>query len=313
MLILAGKDILSYTLNADCEYPFYEQEGKKVKKASLILEGGAKRGIFTSGVLDYLMEKEYYIPHVIGVSAGSCNAVDYVSRQPQRTKACMIRSGDDGKMISFHQFFRTKSLLDMDLIFERDPKELHPFDFDTYFASDMTCEIVVTNCLTGEAEYLTETRDGDRLMQLCRASSSMPLVTPMVEIDGTPYLDGGIADSIPLIHSMKSGYRKNVLILTRNKGYRKNMSKRDALMYQTAFKEYPNLVRALCQRAHQYNEVMERIEKWEEEGKIFVVRPEIATVSRLESKPEVLENFYRHGYEKMKEQFAQLQDFLSEA
>ena len=141
----------------------------------------------------------------------------------------------------------------------------------------------------------------------------MPLVTPMVEIGGTPYLDGGIADSIPLIHSMKSGYRKNVLILTRNKGYRKNMSKRDALMYQTAFKEYPNLVRALCQRAHQYNEVMERIEKWEEEGKIFVVRPEIATVSRLESKPEVLENFYRHGYEKMKEQFAQLQDFLSEA
>lgn len=305
VLILAGKEFLSYTFNLE------EQEGKKVKKASLILEGGAKRGIFTSGVLDYLMEQEYYIPHVIGVSAGSCNAVDYVSRQPQRTKACMIRSGEDGKMISFHQFFRTRSLLDMDLIFERDPKELHPFDFDTYFSSEMTCEIVVTNCLTGQAEYLTETEDGDRLMQLCRASSSMPLVTPMVEIDGTPYLDGGIADSIPLIHSMKSGYRKNVLILTRNKGYRKNMSKRDVLMYQTVFKEYPNLVRALCRRAHQYNEVMQRIEQWEEEGQIFVIRPTIATVSRLEAKPEVLENFYQHGYDRMKEQFAALQSFLS--
>ena len=293
VLILAGKEFLSYTFNLE------EQEGKKVKKASLILEGGAKRGIFTSGVLDYLMEQEYYIPHVIGVSAGSCNAVDYVSRQPQRTKACMIRSGEDGKMISFHQFFRTRSLLDMDLIFERDPKELHPFDFDTYFSSKMTCEIVVTNCLTGQAEYLTETEDGDRLMQLCRASSSMPLVTPMVEIDGTPYLDGGIADSIPLIHSMKSGYRKN-------------MSKRDALMYQTVFKEYPNLVRALCRRAHQYNEVMQRIEQWEEEGQIFVIRPTIATVSRLEAKPEVLENFYQHGYDRMKEQFAALQSFLSE-
>ena len=146
-----------------------------MQKAALILEGGAKRGVFTSGVLDYLMEQEYYIPHVIGVSAGSCNAVDYVSRQPGRTKACMIRSGEDGKIINFHNFFQTKSLLDMDLIFERDPKELHPFDFDTYFASDMTCEIVVTNCESGQAEYYSEKEDGDRLMQLCRASSSMPL------------------------------------------------------------------------------------------------------------------------------------------
>lgn len=145
-----------------------------MQKAALILEGGAKRGVFTSGVLDYLMEQEYYIPHVIGVSAGSCNAVDYVSRQPGRTKACMIRSGEDGKIINFHNFFQTKSLLDMDLIFERDPKELHPFDFDTYFASDMTCEIVVTNCESGQAEYYSEKEDGDRLMQLCRASSSMP-------------------------------------------------------------------------------------------------------------------------------------------
>ena len=270
-----------------------------MQKAALILEGGAKRGVFTSGVLDYLMEQEYYIPHVIGVSAGSCNAVDYVSRQPGRTKACMIRSGEDGKIINFHNFFQTKSLLDMDLIFERDPKELHPFDFDTYFASDMTCEIVVTNCESGQAEYYSEKEDGDRLMQLCRASSSMPLVTPMVEIDGVPYLDGGIADSIPLIHSMRSGYRKNVLILTRSKGYRKTISKRDILMYQTVFKDYPNLARALCRRAHQYNEVMELVERWEEEGRIFVIRPQGKTVSRLESKPEVLEDFYQHGIEQM--------------
>ena len=305
-----------------------------MQKAALILEGGAKRGVFTSGVLDYLMEQEYYIPHVIGVSAGSCNAVDYVSRQPGRTKACMIRSGEDGKIINFHNFFQTKSLLDMDLILERDPKELHPFDFDTYFASDMTCEIVVTNCESGQAEYYSEKEDpfefcwiafdGEKadewmhccdgkaqyVMQLCRASSSMPLVTPMVEIDGVPYLDGGIADSIPLIHSMRSGYRKNVLILTRNKGYRKTISKRDILMYQTVFKDYPNLARALCRRAHQYNEVMELVERWEEEGRIFVIRPQGKTVSRLESKPEVLEDFYQHGIEQMKEHFGAMQDFL---
>ena len=182
--------------------------------------------------------------------------------------------------------------------------------FQPPFEMEPVREIVVTNCESGQAEYYSEKEDGDRLMQLCRASSSMPLVTPMVEIDGVPYLDGGIADSIPLIHSMRSGYRKNVLILTRSKGYRKTISKRDILMYQTVFKDYPNLARALCRRARQYNEVMELVERWEEEGRIFVIRPQGKTVSRLESKPEVLEDFYQHGIEQMKEHFGAMQDFL---
>lgn len=281
-----------------------------MQKAALILEGGAKRGIFTSGALDFLIEKEYYIPHVVGVSAGSCNAVDYVSRQKGRTKACMIRSGEDGKLVTFHSLFRKKSLLDMDLIFERDPMELHPFDFDTYFASDMTCEIVVTNCLTGKAEYFSEYKDGKRLMKLCRASSSLPLVTPMVEIDGVPYLDGGLADSIPLLHTIRSGYRKNVLILTRNRGYRKTISRRTMMMYQTAFRRYPALARTICRRAYQYNRIMAAVEKWEDEGKIFVVRPTTRTVSRLETNREVLEAFYRHGYEQMEMQFELMKQFL---
>ena len=281
-----------------------------MKKASIILEGGAKRGIFTSGVLDYLMEKDYYIPHVVGVSAGSCNAVDYVSRQPGRTKICMIRSEIDGKMITFHNFLRSKSLLDMDLIFERDPMELHPFDFETYFASEMTCEIVVTNCLTGKAEYFSENKDGKRLMMICRASSSLPVVTPMVEIDGVSYLDGGLADSIPLIHCMRSGYRKNVLVLTRNKGYRKTMSHQKMMMYRTIFKDYPELTRTICSRAYQYNKIMSAVERWEEEGKIFVIRPQNRTVSRLESRAEVLVAFYQHGYEQMERQFDDMKRYL---
>ena len=122
----------------------------------------------------------------------------------------MIPDEQYGKYIyGIRDTIRTKSMMNMDLIFDRFPNELIPFDFDTYFQSEMHCELVTTNCLTGNAEYMTETEDPDRLMKICRASSSMPLVTPMVEIDGVPYLDGGIADSIPLIHSMRSGYRKD--------------------------------------------------------------------------------------------------------
>lgn len=292
---------------------FGKQEGdKEMKKSAIILEGGAKRGIFTSGVLDFLMENDYYIPHVIGVSAGSGNAANYLSRQKGRTKACTIRSELEGKMFNIHSVVHQKSLLDLDLIFERDPMELYPFDFDTYFSSDMTCEIVVTNCLNGRAEYLNETKDKKRLMKLFRASCSMPVLTPMVYIDGIPYLDGGLADSIPLIHSMRSGYRKNVVILTRNKGYRKSISKKSMAMYQRVYRDYPELLRTICSRAYQYNKTVSAIEKWEEEGKIFVIRPTVPAISRMENKAEALEAFYRNGYEQMEKQFEAMKEYLEQ-
>lgn len=281
------------------------------RDAAMILEGGAVRGVFTSGALDYLMEQDCYLPHVIGVSAGSCNAVDYVSKQRERTRDCIIRQGkEDGSLINFRKVIRNRSLFDMELLFEIDPNERHPFDFETFFSSEMTCEIVVTNCLDGKAEYLEEKSDPVRLMKLCRASSSIPLAAPMVKIDGIPYLDGGVADSIPLIHALKKGYGKSVLILTRNRGYRKSISKKSMALYTAALKGYPELARSICLRSYQYNKIMAYIEKWEDAGKIFVLRPGIRTVSRTESNPKVLMEFYKHGYEEMKEQYERLQEFL---
>lgn len=283
-----------------------------MKKAAMILEGGAVRGVFSSGVLDYLMEQECYLPHVIGVSAGSCNAINYVSRQKGRTRDCVIRAGkEDGKLINLRNAVKNKSLFDMDLLFEIDPNEKHPFDYETYFASKMTCEIVVTNCVTGQAEYLQEKQNRERLMKLCRASSSIPVVSPMVTIDSVPYLDGGIADSIPLIHSLRQGFRKNVLVLTRNRGYRKTMSRKSMAFYRAALGKYPELLRSVCLRPYHYNRIMTYIEKWEDEGKIFVIRPQIRTVSRTESNPQTLMAFYKHGYEQMKENYDGLLEYLN--
>ena len=128
-----------------------------MQKATMVLEGGATRGVFSSGVLDYLMRQDFYASHVIGVSAGSCNAADYVSRQPGRTRDCMIPTDKSGQYIyGVRKFVKEKSLMNMDLIFDKYPNELFPFDYETYFQSEMTCEIVVTNCETGKAEYLME-------------------------------------------------------------------------------------------------------------------------------------------------------------
>lgn len=283
-----------------------------MENATIVLEGGATRGVFTSGVLDYLMEKELYLSHVIGVSAGSCNGVDYVSKQPGRTRDCMIhREKEYSYYNSITKSIKTKSLLDMDMVFEKYPKEMFPFDFDTYFRSEIECEIVTTNCKTGQAEYMTETQDGERLMKICRASSSMPLVSPIVNIDGVPYLDGGLSDSIPVKRALQKGNEKIVLILTRNPGYRKKpISKAMGKLYRSSYQKYPELTRTCIRRSLMYNQQMKLVEQLEEEGKVFVLRPLVPTVSRLEKNYDTLMYFYEHGYRLMKRQYEALERYL---
>ena len=280
------------------------------KEAALVLEGGGTRGVFTAGVLDYLMEKEVKFPYVIGVSAGACNAIDYVSKQIGRTKDCTINQDRKNRYIGTKDALKKGYLFDMDRLFDEYPNRLFPFDFDTYFASDIQCEVVVTNCLTGEAMYLSEKQDRERLLTICRASSSIPLISPVVDVDGIPCVDGGVADSVPLIHSMKLGHQKNVVVLTRNKGYRKKAPGKSRLLYTAALKKYPNLLNALLNRYRNYNRVMELVEKWEEEGHIFVIRPEVEPVSRTEQNVEKLTEFYDHGYQLMKQRMEEMQAYL---
>lgn len=283
-----------------------------IKKATLVLEGGVTRGIFTSGALDYLMERDLYFSDVIGVSAGSCNAVDYVSRQPGRTRDCMIPTDKEGKYYyGIRDFVKEKSLMNMDLIFDKYPKELLPFDFETYFNSEINCQIVTTNCLTGKAEYMTEDSDNDRLMKLCRASSSMPLLTPIVNIDNVPYLDGGLADSVPIRRAQQMENEKIVVILTKNQGYRKSvLSPTMQRVYKRAYKSYPNLIRTIFRRSFEYNKTMNYLDQLEKRGEIFILRPQVKPVSRLERNKETLHAFYEHGYKYTERKFDDLMEYL---
>lgn len=281
------------------------------KETGLILEGGATRGIFTSGVLDYLMEQDFYFPYVIGVSAGSCNALGYVSRQIGRTRECILHQGDANPIEGVKRTIRTKSLFNMDQLFDEFPNKVYPFDYETYFNSPIYCEMAATNCRTGQAEYLRETKDKARLMEICRASSSLPVLSPMVSVDGQEYLDGGIADSIPILHSLKTGHKRNVLILTRNKGYRKKPVKKSKGVYMAAYLDYPKLYHSLIRRPVIYNKTISYIEKWEKEGKVFVIRPTVETIARTERNEKKILDFYQHGYDTMKEQFEEMKGFLN--
>ena len=147
-------------------------------------------------------------------------------------------------------------------------------------------------------------------MKICRASSSIPVLSTMVEVDGSPYFDGGLADSIPVLHARKLGYGKIVVVLTQQKGYRKTISKKTIALVRARFRRYPELVKTYCLRPYRYNKCLDSIEKWEAAGKLFVIRPQVQPVSRLEKNISRLQNFYEHGRQVMEERFEELENYL---
>ena len=284
-------------------------------KLGMVFEGGANRTVFSCGVMDKFLEENIMPDYYIGVSAGMAYGLSYLSGQKGRNLELMEKYMADKRYMGMrhllnrkeHAYYNTK------FVFEEVPNEILPLDYDALARFPGEIEAAVTNIHTGKAEYMMEDHDFDRLMKICRASSSMPLVSPIVNIDEVPYLDGGIADSIPLRRAMELGNKKIVLILTRNPGYRKKpISKGMAGIYRKAYKKYPNLVRAAIRRNHVYNQTMEHVEKLEEEGKIFVLRPLIPTVSRLEKDYDTLMNFYNHGYKLMEKQYDAMMKYLEE-
>ena len=267
-----------------------------IRKMGLVLEGGGMRGVFTSGVLDAFMKYDLYFNYVVAVSAGACNGLSYISRQPRRARLSNIDMLVKYNYIGLRHLVTQGCIFDPELLYDRFPNELIPYDYDTYFASPSTFEMVVTNCNTGRAEYLTE-KDGDRqrLLDICRASSSLPYVSNVIDVDGQPYLDGGIVDSIPVGRAIDMGYDRNVLVLTRNRGYR-NTSK-DRKIPKFIYKKYPRLRVALSRRIAEYNHQLDMVEEMEVKGLVDVIRPlRPMDVDRIEKDEKKLEALYEEGF-----------------
>ena len=198
----------------------------------------------------------------------------------------------------------------MDIVFNDYPLERFPFDFDTYYDSKIECEVVVANCITGEAEYLKAEEDQDRFLKILRASSSMPFLCDLVYLNDVPYLDGGMADSIPLKRAMDKGFKKHIVILTKNQGYRKTKNKLTKVLSRKKYSEYPKLSELIKNRWQMYNKQIELVEKLEAKGDIFVIRPEIEAISRLEQDNKKTTAFYEHGYAIMKDRFEELKEYI---
>ena len=261
----------------------------------LVLEGGGMRGVFTSGVLDAFMKHEIYFPYVVAVSAGACNGLSYMSRQPRRARWSNIDMLEKYDYISLHSLIHNGSIFDPNILYERFPEAFIPFDYDAYEHNKALFEMVTTNCKTGRAMYLSERSDRRRLTQIVKASSSLPFVAPITEVDGIPMLDGGIVDSIPIVRSIDTGHTENVVVLTRNRGYRS--TEPDFKIPKLIYGDYPRLRVALSRRTEEYNKQLELIERMEDWGEIIVIRPERPLeVGRITEDVNKLERLYEEGF-----------------
>ena len=277
-------------------------------KIGLVLEGGGMRGLYTAGVLDVMMEHQFMPDVVCGTSAGVTFGVNLLSGQRGRVLRYNCRYVGERRYISMHSWLTTGNMINRDFAYGLLPRELDPFDEETFERAPAEFYATITNMRTGQAEYVRIT-DTWKQMDVIRASASLPIICQPVEWKGEKYLDGGIADNIPLDKCLELGCDKVIIVLTRPMDYVRN--DHIAPLCRLAYPRYKALLRTIDQRNEKYNARVQQIHELEEQGKVFVIRPsENRPVGRLEKDPEKLRALHALGVQDTTKQWQTLKDYL---
>ncbi len=263
-------------------------------KTGIVMEGGGKRGIYAAGVLDVLLENNIFADGIIGTSAGAVNACSYVSKQYGRNIRYNVRFAKEKRYMSFYSLITTGNVVGTDFAYNQLPNKLDPFDYDTFENSEMEYYVTCSNVETGKAEYIRCKTLRGKNMDYLRASASLPYVSQIVEVDGLKLLDGGVCDSIPLKAFQDMGFKKNLVILTRPKGYVKKPE--NNMLAKLYYNKYPKLISAMKSRYAVYNKTIKYIEEQEKLGNILVLRPsKQIKVGRMEQNADVIKEMYELG------------------
>lgn len=280
-------------------------------RIGLLLEGGTMHGLYTAGVLDFLIDNNIVIDDIIGVSAGALFGMNYKSKQAGRVLRYNKKYVSNKDFMGLHSLITTGNIMNKDFCFNKLVNELDPIDFKTYKNSKENFYAVVTNIDTGKAEYIKiDYLRNQEQMEYLRASGLMPFVPKPVCIQGKKYLDCGITDSIPIDKMMTMGYDKVVVVLTRLVDYRKKKS--NSFIPKLYYHQYPNLVNAINNRYIVYNRQLDTIERLGEEQKIFVIRPtKQVYIKRMEKNPKKIQEMYDLGVHYINQLFSQLLKYLN--
>lgn len=274
----------------------------------LVLEGGTFRGIFSAGVMDAFIKAGVEFPYVIGVSAGISNGVSYVSKQFARNIDILENFRNDKRYIGAGNFLKCKSCFGLDFVFGDIPKELVPFDYETYHKYKGKVMVGMTNAETGKSEFMDGLTDSEDFQYL-RATCAIPGCFPAIEINGMPYYDGGLACPIAISKAIKDGCTKNVIILTQPKGFVKKCGKSNILMSQLIKHKYPNIEMLLLVRHKIYNKQVQFCEELERRGKAIIIRPK-EKLDSFESDTKVLRETWQSGYDMAMERMDEIKAFI---
>ena len=278
---------------------------------SLILEGGGTRGAYTAGVLDVLTENNIFCQTIYGVSAGACNALSYISKQNKRNYEIFTKYACDKRYMSFSALVKTGSIFGFDFIFGELADKLLPFDYGEFFKSSMNILAGATDCETGKAVFFDK-KDMEEDFRPLIASSSLPMVTNIVDFKGKYLLDGGVVAPIPIDYAMNDGFTKNIVVLTRENEYRKKKSDVPKIALKMKYREYPELVKAMLNRANVYNSEKELCYAEQEKGNALVIEPsQPVTIGRYCTKPDKLEEVYQLGVTDAKNRLADMRRFIA--
>lgn len=278
-------------------------------QAGLVLEGGGMKGAYTTGVLDFFLEKGIEFSRVYGVSAGAIHMMSYLSRQRKRSINIGLKYAKDKRYCSVESLLRTGDIFNADMCYNLIPRKYDPFDNESFLRYKGKAFAVVTNIETGKPEYL-RVKDGFDDLQKIRASASLPLVSRNVEIDGKLYLDGGISDAIPIQKSILDGNEKNIVILTKEVGYvRKPSGQLGAI--KVRYRKFPKVYELMKNRHTAYNDTMGFLRRQQENGQAFVIQPKNPSdVGRLEKDPAKIEALYNEGYRDAAACYEQMLQYL---
>lgn len=278
-------------------------------KVALVLEGGAMRGLYTAGVLDVFMENDIKVDTIFGVSAGALFGINYKSNQIGRALRYNLKYAHDKRYMGMYSLITTGDVMNRDFCFNKLVYELDPFDIETYNNSKVEFYAVVTNVESGKAEYI-EIKDGGKDLEYLRASGSMPFVSNLVEINGNKYLDGAVSDPIPFKKALDTGYEKIIVIQTRPSDYTKTKS---WLPFGLVYKKYPEFVKTAQNAYINYNKTLDLIRKYENDGKIIVLRPsEKIKMRRVEKNLNKLQAIYNVGVKDCKEKLPKIKKYIYE-
>lgn len=266
----------------------------QITDTALVLEGGGMRGMFSAGVFEAFMLKGLVFPYITAVSAGACNILSYMSNQPLRTRRIIENYVTDKRYFSLKNWMEKGSIFGFDFIFEDLPKTLLPFDFETYYNYPGVLQVGTTDCRSGQSVWFGKEAIGHSFLPV-RASASLPFLAPIVHIGSRDLLDGALVAPIPYEKAQEAGYKKFIIVLTRNSGYRKKKSVPQILL-KTWYKDYPKLWEIMQQRPELYNKQLEYVEQLEKDGKAVIIRPQVPLeIDRLDIKPDKLLGLHDHG------------------